>query len=62
MQKPDPWDISPELRQRVVDTVVSLLDSDDPEVALQAAELIIQMDAQNQQHENRGWLGKPSNN
>ena len=62
MQAPEPWNISPELRQRVVETVVSLLDSDDPEIVLQAAELIIQMDAQNQETENRGWLGKPVNN
>ncbi len=63
MPAPDPFDMSPEFRKQVIDALGKLLDSDDSDDVLRAAEIVVQLDALNiQATRPSAWLGQVSQN
>lgn len=59
----EPWNISPEMRQQVIDTLMRIIEDGEPEDQIEACRVLIEADAQNQQAErDRAWLPKPHQN
>lgn len=63
MQTPEPFPITPELRQQAVDTLADIIANGSPENQIEACSVLVEMMAQNQQaSESTGWLGNQSQN
>ncbi|MDZ4685023.1 MAG: hypothetical protein SH850_08025 [Planctomycetaceae bacterium] len=61
--KPEPFPLSPELRQQAIAAVGRLLESEAPTVALMAVELMLEMDRQNLEATRPAmWPGLTSKN
>ena len=63
MQKPEPFEITQELRQQAVDTLANIIETGTPLEQIEACRVLVEMENQNIQASESGkWLGSPSNN
>lgn len=63
MQTPEPFPITPELRQQAVDALADIIANGSPENQIEACGVLVEMMEQNRQaSESTGWLGNQSQN
>lgn len=62
MQKPDLFQITPEDRAKAVAALMAIIDNGEPADQIEAASVLVEMDALNLQAKENAWLGKPCQN
>jgi len=62
MQKPDLFLITPEDRAKAVAALMAIIDNGEPADQIEAASVLVEMDALNLQAKDHAWLGKPCQN
>lgn len=62
MQKPDLFQITPDDRAKAVAALMAIIENGSDEDKIEAASVLVEMDALNLQSKENAWLGKPCQN